>query len=755
MKNLNVAGTLTGNGTKYGSISGVNNGNITNCNSRMNISNSFSNWQITGGITGSNYGVVSYCVASGRISTAGKDVGGIVGYNFQGTVFNCTFTGRLSTTVTDYVGLIVGQNADSGTTSNCYYYRENADSFKGEGTGSGSVDTNGSTAPKNENELKDYAFSTDLTNYQVYAQGILSGLATTDYIKIATLSDLKKIGKNDAYPLNGNYILTADINCGTNTSWTPIGDGSDGSHMFKGTFNGNGHTITYNIKGATTPYQGLFGYISSNGLVMNLEVQGSVSSTEDFVGGIAGFNYGTIFNCYSGVKVSSTSIYVGGIAGMNAGTISYCSASGAVGAKNNYKGGIAGTNSFSGTISHCTYLGVITTSSQIYVGMVSGNNGVDATITDCNYLQELAGVFKGLGTSTGSSDTEGSTAPMTVAAMQDYANSADLAGYQVYVRGILKGLPTPIETENDLRKIGNDDAYPLNGNYVLMDNLFLTEESWMPIGNQLNSDNTYVNKNFDGNFYGNGLTISYRIEDEDGHKYQGLFGKIGTNGSVRDLNVNADISASGEISGGIVGYNYGTITNCYVYADIYATQSYGSIAGINNRGTISYCAGTGWLRGDGMNVGGIVGMNIIQGAVNNCTYLGYLDNNETMFTGMVTGDNSSDAKMTDCYYLGALADRKGAGSADGSIDTNGCTSPLTRAEVEAYAYSEKLTMFSVYVEGLLEALNHADDIMTGIVAPSDESALQESETIYNLSGQVVGKDYKGIVIKNGKKVLMK
>ncbi|MBR3857513.1 MAG: hypothetical protein IKM68_05965 [Bacteroidaceae bacterium] len=33
--------------------------------------------------------------------------------------------------------------------------------------------------------------------------------------------------------------------------------------------------------------------------------------------------------------------------------------------------------------------------------------------------------------------------------------------------------------------------------------------------------------------------------------------------------------------------------------------------------------------------------------------------------------------------------------------------------------------------------------------------LHESETIYNLSGQVVGKDYKGIVIKNGKKVLMK
>ncbi len=130
-----------------------------------------------------------------------------------------------------------------------------------------------------------------------------------------------------------------------------------------------------------------------------------------------------------------------------------------------------------------------------------------------------------------------------------------------------------------------------------------------------------------------------------------------------------------------------------------------------------------------MNVGGIVGMNIIQGTIKYCTYLGILLNGETMFTGMVTGENSSDAKMTDCYYLGALADRKGAGSADGSTDTNGCTSPLTREKVEAYAQGFNRTN-KVYADGLLDALNYTDDLLTGIDVPSDENAtLQESQTL--------------------------
>ena len=45
--------------------------------------------------------------------------------------------------------------------------------------------------------------------------------------------------------------------------------------------------------------------------------------------------------------------------------------------------------------------------------------------------------------------------------------------------------------------------------------------------------------------------------------------------------------------------------------------------------------------------------------------------------------------------------------------------------------------------------------MTGIDAINFGDALQGNEPAYNLGGQRVGKSYKGIVIRNGKKTLNK
>ncbi len=68
---------------------------------------------------------------------------------------------------------------------------------------------------------------------------------TTDVIEIDSADELKKIGQDDAYPLNGNYLLTSDIDLSVNgekTEWTPIGDSS--TNAFTGVFDGNGHTIS-------------------------------------------------------------------------------------------------------------------------------------------------------------------------------------------------------------------------------------------------------------------------------------------------------------------------------------------------------------------------------------------------------------------------------------------------------------------------------------------------------------------------------
>lgn len=61
------------------------------------------------------------------------------------------------------------------------------------------------------------------------------------------------------------------------------------------------------------------------------------------------------------------------------------------------------------------------------------------------------------------------------------------------------------------------------------------------------------------------------------------------------------------------------------------------------------------------------------------------------------------------------------------------------------------------VKGGAKALNiiFEDETATGVEAPAVIEAAEEDGVYYNLNGQVVTKDYKGIVIKNGKKYLNK
>ena len=133
--------------------------------------------------------------------------------------------------------------------------------------------------------------------------------------------------------------------------WQPIG--TDDVTPFIGVFDGNGHIIKglyVNIlKTNKYIYAGLFGY--NEGTIKNLGMlDGSVSATAPsapssfYAGGIAGWNYGTISNCYNtgSASASVSSFY----------TPSSSSSS-------SYAGGIAGYNREGGTISNCYYLDII------------------------------------------------------------------------------------------------------------------------------------------------------------------------------------------------------------------------------------------------------------------------------------------------------------------------------------------------------------------------------------------------------------
>lgn len=97
-------------------------------------------------------------------------------------------------------------------------------------------------------------------------------------IGISNADELKKIGKDKDYPMDGDYVLTDDIDL-SGSYWTPIG-GSGGSQyalvsgerVFNGTFDGAGHVISgltiqcdgSNNSGYRISQSGLFAMLGSD-----------------------------------------------------------------------------------------------------------------------------------------------------------------------------------------------------------------------------------------------------------------------------------------------------------------------------------------------------------------------------------------------------------------------------------------------------------------------------------------------------------
>ena len=162
----------------------------------------------------------------------------------------------------------------------------------------------------------------------------------------------------DAWSQEKQFVLNADISL-AGTDFFPIA-------TFGGSFQGNGHTISgLNVTDSIVP-SGLFRYLQPTAVVRDLNVEGTVIPTGDakFVGGVVGYNQGTVENVTFTGTVEGTE-NVGGIAGFNEGTIRSCKTGGdMMGEKST--GGIAGYNT-----------GVIESSTN---GMAVNTQSVDPTI---------------------------------------------------------------------------------------------------------------------------------------------------------------------------------------------------------------------------------------------------------------------------------------------------------------------------------------------------------------------------------------
>lgn len=216
--------------------------------------------------------------------------------------------------------------------------------------------------------------------------------------------------------ITGHYKLGTDISL--TGSWTPIGNAtspSASSGRFMGTFDGAGHTVSdMAISSTSSDCNGFFRVIGSGGTVKNLILEDcNVSSGNQYVGSIAGYNHGTIEYCHNrNGSVTGSNYYVGGIVGASVGPIIACSNSAEV-TKSSDNRRIGGITAYSESIIIACYNRGKVSSSGTYVGGIVGY-GYNASVISCynkgevtgySSVGEISGYIRGTSTENKTSDT--------------------------------------------------------------------------------------------------------------------------------------------------------------------------------------------------------------------------------------------------------------------------------------------------------------------------------------------------------------
>jgi len=245
--------------------------------------------------------------------------------------------------------------------------------------------------------------------------------------------------------------------------------------------------------------------------------------------------------------------------------------------------------------------------------------------------------------------------------------------------------PFLVNDVTTLKKVGSGtDGWTLDAHYKQTADIDLASvRNWTPIGSSplVFSEDTpptgIIEEHFTGSYDGNGKTIKNLAINApnapiDELKIQGLFGCIHSGAVVKNLGV-VNCAIIG-IGGAIVGWNQGTVQNCYVTGSVSGNYAAGGLVAANN-GTIRNCyvtANVSVISSDNVTellVGGVAAVN--SGTIQNCYATGNVSSNgdsvyEIVVGGMV-GYNSGT--IQNCYATGNVTGNgtSGDGAAVGGV----------------------------------------------------------------------------------------
>lgn len=153
---------------------------------------------------------------------------------------------------------------------------------------------------------------------------------------------------------------------------------------------------------------------------------------------------------------------------------------------------------------------------------------------------------------------------------------------------------------------------------------------------------------FSGQFDGRGHVIEHFTLDGEFETPVGLFGVIDSSAVIEDVGVvDVDIDIQGAYVGGLVGLNYGEVSNCYSSGDIEAGGSTGGLVGRHYEGLIVDSHSGATVVGNFLATGGLVG-EVNSGEIHNSYATGDVDGEERV--GGLAG--SSGRLITNSYATG-------------------------------------------------------------------------------------------------------
>ena len=186
--------------------------------------------------------------------------------------------------------------------------------------------------------------------------------------------------------------------------------------------------------------------------------------------------------------------------------------------------------------------------------------------------------------------------------------------------------------------------------YSLLNDIELTEEDC----NRLEPIGYHTDIPFSDTFDGKGHTISnLKFKAQNG--YGGLFGKIDSNATIKNLNIDNCLGAIivGDISSGmgiIAGRCYGTISNCHIiHSTLSNDDSFytGGISGYTNGSIINCSVRNSTLEASLGSLGIITGYLYGGNVINNYS-CNNIVNNKTTHIGGICG-YAQNGTLTNCY----------------------------------------------------------------------------------------------------------